>query len=341
MSLIDGCVCGCFHYPIANNVALLDQVIDYIVCIAHRNSLVPTMAGLILKECYHADIKLALSLGWRFFLLCWDSVYGLHEPCVSRAVVDTLGASMRVHYLEAMMKSEGFTPKAKWDYAQHSNGYGTRARSPDEVIDVVEGRRRFASEVAIARAAVERFAPGLDEGTAAALTSLTYNAGAGWMRAGLGAAVACGDLEAVRRLFVQYVHAGGQRLPGLELRRSLEVQWIGQAQAETPGGAKDVERVGVDGGSVEVSGREPPVRSGSSMVREQAALAAPLGHGEPNLRVRVGGDDLLQAFNIETIATILSVVAGRRTCYREEFDLTRRMQMAGLSQVDGDKSDRD
>ena len=105
---------------------------------------------------------------------------------------------MHHSYLQAIKTFEGFTPQAKWDYAQHSNGYGTKALYPGETIDAAEAERRFAAEIAVARGIVEKHAAGWDEGTKAALTSLTFNAGTRWISSGLGEAVRNGDIEGVR-----------------------------------------------------------------------------------------------------------------------------------------------
>lgn len=137
---------------------------------------------------------------------------------------------MHSYYLDAIRNFEGFTPKASWDYAQFSNGYGTRARFDGEVIDRVEAERRFKAEISQAREIVERAAPGVDEGTKAALTSLTYNAGTTWIRSGLGEAVRAGDLDAVRDIFQKYNKAGGDVLPGLVRRRAAEAAWIGNPE---------------------------------------------------------------------------------------------------------------
>lgn len=132
------------------------------------------------------------------------------------------------HDLLAAVKSfEGFSAQAKWDFAQHSNGYGTRARAPGEVIDVKEAEFRLVMELKSASDLVEKFAPSLDEGTKAALTSLTFNAGTKWMSDGLGQAIRRGDLDAARSIFVEYNKAGGKILPGLVARRQAEVKWIG------------------------------------------------------------------------------------------------------------------
>src|SRR5262245_1059716 len=119
---------------------------------------------------------------------------------------------MHSSFLNAIRAFEGFTPQAQWDYAQLSNGYGTRAKYAGEVIDKAEADRRFEAAVANARSVVERHASGVDEGTKAALTSLTYNAGTTWVNSGLGDAVRRGDLDQVRSIFQQYNKAGGEVL---------------------------------------------------------------------------------------------------------------------------------
>lgn len=138
---------------------------------------------------------------------------------------------MHQSYLSAIKTFEGFTSQAKWDYAQHSNGFGTKALYPGESITPEEADRRFAAEIAVARGIVEKHASGWDEGTKAALTSLTFNAGTKWISSGLGDAVRSGDIESVRERFVQYSKAQGEVLPGLLKRRLAEVDWIGSGSA--------------------------------------------------------------------------------------------------------------
>lgn len=140
---------------------------------------------------------------------------------------------MSANYLDAIRSFEGFTPQATWDYAQHTNGYGTRAKYAGEVIDKAEADRRFSSEIASARAIVERHAPDAAEGTKQALTSLTFNAGDKWTKSGLGDAIRTGDTTKARELFLQYTKAGGEVLPGLVKRRVAEAAWIGQPAGES------------------------------------------------------------------------------------------------------------
>lgn len=139
---------------------------------------------------------------------------------------------MRSDQLDAIRRFEGFEPEAKWDYKQVTNGYGTRAKYAGEVIGPEEAERRFQAEIGEARRQVLKFCPNLDDGTVAALTSLTFNTGSRWMQSGLGSAVKAGDLETARDLFKQYVRAGGSVLSGLVARREFEARWIGSCSAE-------------------------------------------------------------------------------------------------------------
>lgn len=166
-------------------------------------------------------------------------------------------------YLDRIKSFEGFTPVAKPDYAQHSNGYGTKALYPGELIDRAEAERRFAHEIEQARAFVERRVPALDEGTKAALTSLTFNAGTRWASSGLGDAAQRGDLDAIKERFVQYTKAGGKDLPGLVSRRLAEVVWIGSS-------------AGVAGAPSEVV-QAPVLGDAAVPVLAAAALSAPPG----------------------------------------------------------------
>lgn len=137
-------------------------------------------------------------------------------------------------YLDEIKTLEGFASQASWDYRQHTNGYGTRALHPGEAISRAEADRRFAEEISAARRLVEKHAGAWDEGTKAALTSLTFNAGSRWTSDGLGDAVRRHDVEAVRERFLQYTKAGGVDLPGLVRRRLVELAWIGNPPAAAP-----------------------------------------------------------------------------------------------------------
>lgn len=164
---------------------------------------------------------------------------------------------MDLRYLDSIRRFEGFTSRARWDYAQHTNGYGTKARHAGEVITPGEAERRFRDEVGRAAAMVERFAPHLDSGTRAALTSLTFNAGPRWMQSGLGAAIKANDLAGARSIFVQYAKAGGEVLPGLLARRVEEAGWFGSEGAEAPATSPAAPRAVAAEEGLVFAGREP------------------------------------------------------------------------------------
>jgi lysozyme len=135
--------------------------------------------------------------------------------------------------ISAVKGFEGFTPKAQWDYKQHSNGYGTKAQSPGEVIDRDTADQRLTSELGNAQSQVDQFAPDLPSGPRKALTSLTFNVGPGWMGSGLGNAVKSGDLDKAQNILLTYNKAGGQENPGLTARRQQEASWFNQPTTQT------------------------------------------------------------------------------------------------------------
>jgi lysozyme len=145
---------------------------------------------------------------------------------------------MKDIYLDSIRRFEGFSPVARQDCTQLSNGYGTRARFAGETLTAAEAESRFKDAISSAEKLVEGCAPDLDEGTKAALTSLTFNTGVKWIHDGLGDAIRKHDLTAAREIFQHYTTAAGQVLPGLVSRRSEELAWFGGGVAaqQAPGG---------------------------------------------------------------------------------------------------------
>lgn len=137
-------------------------------------------------------------------------------------------------YIEAIKRFEGFSPEAKWDYKQHTNGYGTEAKYPGEKIDQAEADKRFNSAISDAEAQVNKIVPDAPEGVRAGLTSLTYNAGPGWMNSGLGDIVKRGDWASAANRLQQYNKAGGEVNPGLVSRRATEASWFGSGLPPMP-----------------------------------------------------------------------------------------------------------
>lgn len=133
-------------------------------------------------------------------------------------------------YLDAIKKFEGYSPKSAWDYKQHSSGYGTVAQPgdasipPDQLKAIHE--QRYQQEIAKAASYVDNLNPNLPPGARAALVSLTYNAGPGWQKSGLGELVRNNDLAGAAARLQEYNKAGGQVNPGLVARRAKEAAWF-------------------------------------------------------------------------------------------------------------------
>lgn len=249
--------------------------------------------------------------------------------------------AMHSFYLDAIRNFEGYTPQASWDYAQFSNGYGTRARFAGEVIDRAEAERRFQSEVSAARTIVEKTAGHMDEGTKAALTSLTYNAGTAWIGSGLGDAVRRGDLEAVRETFVKYNKAGGEVLPGLVSRRSQEALWIGNPDAQAPDsmpfGGTDGTRA--PGPAPAVADSDRSARQVAEMIRgrsgQPSASGAPAGREAEIERPAVRG-----AMDGAARQALAALVGIEGVLPERVADIARLAQLgrgSALARADGDR----
>src|SRR4029077_1881222 len=129
-------------------------------------------------------------------------------------------------YLDRIKKFEGFEPRAKWDYQQYTNGYGTRAKAAGETIDKAEAERRFQTEIGNAEKIVDGVNINMPEGVRAALGDLTFNAGDKWTRSGLGSAVRDNDWNKAGALLKQYNKAGGATNSALVDRRNETSDWL-------------------------------------------------------------------------------------------------------------------
>lgn len=155
-------------------------------------------------------------------------------PTVEKGAITPGPAGIPSNYADAIKRTEGFEGRAKWDYKQFTNGYGTRATHSAEVIDRPTAERRFNDEITKAATVVDKINPNLDPGTRAALTSLTFNAGDAWTKSGLGEKVRAGDIAGAKAAFLQYNKAGGETNDGLASRRIREARWFGQDGSAAP-----------------------------------------------------------------------------------------------------------
>jgi lysozyme len=137
-------------------------------------------------------------------------------------------------FVDQIKGFEGYQDRPYWDHKQYTSGYGTKANSPDEVIDRATAEQRLQAAIQQAAATVDAVNPSLPEGARAALISLTYNAGPGWARSGLGDLVRAGDLQGAQERFLQYNKASGEVNPGLVKRRAAEAAWFGGGAPQQP-----------------------------------------------------------------------------------------------------------
>jgi lysozyme len=181
-------------------------------------------------------------------------------------------------YVTSIKSFEGYSERPQWDYHQWSSGYGTRASGPTDIQPREVLERRFKTELTKASYAVDQAFPNLPEGPRAALTDLTYNAGAGWMRQGLARSVAAGDWKSAQKQIQQYVNAGGQRLQGLVNRRSVTATWFTDAP-EYRTEPLQLAR-GADGTAASIPGGAQATFSQATTARQMSSKADPGAFGE-------------------------------------------------------------
>jgi GH24 family phage-related lysozyme (muramidase) len=140
---------------------------------------------------------------------------------------------------------EGWEPKAKWDYKQNTNGYGTKALFPGEVISREVAQQRLETEMvhhaACVDAEAKRCGLSLNRDQREALISFDFNSG----RAANGGtdsagrkwpsiiAQAKGNPAAIPGLMSQFTHAGGEVKTALVERRAAEIARFNGKGAET------------------------------------------------------------------------------------------------------------
>ena len=114
--------------------------------------------------------------------------------------------------------------KAYWDNKQYSIGFGTKAKSKDEVITHEEALSRLSEETAKARNfvinAMEKYGYNFTDNQIDALTSFTYNLGP----TNLNKLTDNGTrgIEEISDTMLEYIYADGKKQDGLVKRRQAE-----------------------------------------------------------------------------------------------------------------------
>lgn len=140
---------------------------------------------------------------------------------LERAPAPTESGSEPKDDLSFLRRHEGFTAKAKWDYRQYSNGYGTKA-APGEVISEEEAERRLQAEAgAVSQWIDQNITVPLSATQRTALVSFGFNLGTDDLDK-LKDDINAGKFDRVATRMLSYNRAGGKVEPGLTKRRREE-----------------------------------------------------------------------------------------------------------------------
>jgi len=195
--------------------SLSEQMLSYFSDIDEQNNAA--------KAKSQAQKELVESLGGKI-----DPVTGEAEPPMEDPDINMSG-----DIVDMIASFEGFRGKAYDDFGQLSIGYGTKATSKNQTMTEEEARKELTKQVMQARTivlkAAEEFRYDWSDNQVDALTSFTYNNGAGGLRQLLtgGKEGARGD-DIISEKILEYNKAGGKVLPGLTKRRQAEADLFTQ-----------------------------------------------------------------------------------------------------------------
>lgn len=214
--------------------------------------------------------------------------------------------------LEYIKKHEGWEPKAKWDYKQDSNGYGTKARYPGEVISRDEAQRRLEEEAGkVADFLDQNVTRPLSPKQRTALISFGFNTGVGDLRVkdqGLAALIDdinAGDDEKVARRMLAFHNAGGRPNSGLIGRRRDESRLYreGMREGPTPAGVPD-QGGNLSDENVPEGDRLPKLPEDVTPAAERYARMSPEARAHLMTRARTALSDRLQTELKNTAAEV-------------------------------------
>ena len=181
-----------------------------------------------------SDIQLATVGGWLEAIAALDEAPELSEkkeelgikPMQSTSSTNGEDSKTPSNLVEFVMEYEKFSSTAYDDFKQTSIGYGTKASSKNQTITEEEARRLLEKDLDAARKTVLKLkeTAGYDwnENQVDALTSFTYNLGAGNLRK-LTENGTRGD-EEIADMLPEYKYAGGKVRDGLVKRRAAELK---------------------------------------------------------------------------------------------------------------------
>jgi lysozyme len=181
-----------------------------------------------------SDNLLATVGGWMEAIAALDEAPELSEkkqelgikPMQSTSSTNGEDSKTPSNLVEFVMEYEKFSSTAYDDFKQISIGYGTKASSKNQTITETEAKKLLEKDLDAARKTVLKLkeTAGYDwnENQVDALTSFTYNLGAGNLRK-LTENGTRGD-EEIADMLPEYKYAGGKVRDGLIKRRAAELK---------------------------------------------------------------------------------------------------------------------
>jgi lysozyme len=181
-----------------------------------------------------SDNLLATVGGWMEAIAALDEAPELSEkkqelgikPMKSTSSTNGEDSKTPSNLVEFVMEYEKFSSTAYDDFKQISIGYGTKASSKNQTITETEAKKLLEKDLDAARKTVLKLkeTAGYDwnENQVDALTSFTYNLGAGNLRK-LTENGTRGD-EEIADMLPEYKYAGGKVRDGLIKRRAAELK---------------------------------------------------------------------------------------------------------------------
>ena len=181
-----------------------------------------------------SDNLLATVGGWMEAIAALDEAPELSEkkeelgikPMQSTSLANGEDSKTPSNLVEFVMEYEKFSSTAYDDFKQISIGYGTKASSKNQTITETEAKKLLEKDLDAARKTVLKLkeTAGYDwnENQVDALTSFTYNLGAGNLRK-LTENGTRGD-EEIADMLPEYKYAGGKVRDGLIKRRAAELK---------------------------------------------------------------------------------------------------------------------
>jgi len=139
-------------------------------------------------------------------------------------VADSSGQSAEDFIASFENVTDQKTFKAYWDVDHWAIGFGSKASGENETITLAQARDRLSKDTSkfrdIVTSTADRYGYDWDSDQITALTSFTYNLGAGNLEKLLEGG-SRGD-EEISNMILEYNKAGGKVLPGLVKRRKAE-----------------------------------------------------------------------------------------------------------------------